>query len=341
MLSERKQHVLVAVIETYVQTGEPVGSKAVVDRLSNAVSAATIRNEMADLVALGYLEQPHTSAGRVPTAKAFRLYIDTLMPHQPLAAEQRRDLDQQLLSGSQDPEQIIASAAQALSDMTGCAVVTTTPSEQSVAVTDIELKAVSAHTVAVLLTIGTGSLRTRICRLRIPVETEFLHTLSHRLQERFVGKPLGMIGVGEIQSLLAKSGERAWDYAPVLTTFYELVCAAAESGLMLNGQLNLLKHPDYHLEDARSLLFFLSQQDQLRQLLTAHSGGLRVILGEENPRPELNHSSILMTRYVLHNGANGSIGLIGPMRMDYAQMIPQLEYVAGAVGKWLTDLTKD
>ena len=341
MLSERKQHILVAVIETYVRTGEPVGSKAVVDRLENAVSPATIRNEMADLVALGYLEQPHTSAGRVPTSKAFRLYIDSLMPHNTITDERRRDLDEQLQSGSQDPEQIIASAAQALSDMTGCVVVTTTPSEQSVAVTDIELKAVSAHTVAVLLTIGTGSLRTRVCRMPTPIELDFLHTLELQLRERFVGKPIGMIGVGEIQSLLAVSGERAWDYAPVLTTFYELVCAAAESDLMLNGQLNLLKHPDYHLEDARSLLFFLSQQDQLRRLMTAHSGGLRVILGEENPRPELNSSSILMTRYVLHNGANGSIGLIGPLRMDYAQMIPQLEYVAGAVGKWLTDLTKE
>lgn len=341
MLSERKQHILVAVIETYVQTGEPVGSKAVMDRLENAVSSATIRNEMADLVSLGYLEQPHTSAGRVPTAKAFRLYIDTLMPHQPLAEDNRRDLDQQLLSGSHDPEQIIVNAAKVLSDLTGCVVVTTTPSEQSVGITDIELKAVSAHAVAVLLTVGSGSLRTRTCRLQTAVDPDALQALTHRLNEQFLGRPLGMIGIGEVQSLLASIGEAAWDYAPVLTTFYELVCAAAESDLVLNGQLNLLQHPDYHLEDARSLLYFLSQQDQLRRMLTAHSGGLRVILGEENPRPELNGSSILMTRYVMKGGANGSIGIIGPLRMDYASMIPRLEYVAGAVGKWLTDLMKE
>ena len=341
MLSERQQHILVAVIEQYVRSGEPVGSKAVVDCLQDAVSSATVRNDMAELVARGYLEQPHTSAGRVPTAKAFRLYVDSLMQRQTLPEEKRQDIDRRLLGGSQEPENIISNAAKALSEMTDCVVVTTSPSVQSVALTDISLKAVSPYTAAILLTVGTGSLRTRICRLQTQIQPAILHLLEAKLRDHFLSRPVGMIHISEVQGLLAGVEDFGWDYAPILTSFYDLVQSAAESELMLDGQLNLLKHPDYQMEDARSLLGFLTEQDQLRSMLTAHSGGLRAILGDENPRPELNHSSILMTRYVLHNGANGSIGIIGPLRMDYASAIPQLEYVAAAIGKWLTDLMQE
>ena len=319
-LGERKQKILTAIIDSYIQTGEPVGSKALVEMLGNAVSSATIRNEMAELASWGYLEQPHTSAGRIPTAKAFRLYIDHLMRRQALSDEDQKDIDD-MLAGS-----------------TGCAAVSTTPSEQGAVIRRIEIMRVSSRSAALLLMTGSGVLRSRVCRFDGDVETDTLQMLCNVLTENFLGAQLTDIGVPQVQNLLISLGDYGLTCAAALTAFYELVQESAEAEVLLTGQLNLLQHPDYELERARSLLGFLAQREQLMGMLAAHRGGLRVVLGSESLRPELNGSSIIVTRYSLDGRADGSIGLIGPLRMDYAATIPRLEYIAKAVGRLLSDM---
>lgn len=337
-LGERKQKILSAVIEAYVRTGEPVGSKALVEALDNAVSSATIRNEMADLAALGYLEQPHTSAGRIPTAKAFRLYIDRLMPHRPLPEDKRRRIDAQLAGAAGDPERLIEEAAQALATITGCAAVSTTPSEERASIRRIEALPVSAHAVALLLMTGSGVLRSRVCRFDTAIDGAAVERLANTLSAAFTGAALNDVGLPQIQGLLVSLGADGLALAPALTGFYELVQESAEAEVLLRGQLNLLQHPDYELERARSLLAFLAQRELLAHMLTAHPGGLRVVLGNESLQPELDGSSIILTRYTMGGGGNGSLGLIGPLRMDYADTIPQLEYFAKAVGRLLTEM---
>lgn len=337
-LGERKQKILTAIIEAYIRTGEPVGSKMVVEKLDNAVSSATIRNEMADLSAMGYLEQPHTSAGRIPTAQAFRLYIDKLMKRRPLGEEARRDIDDMLAGSASDPERLIGDASQALAEATGCVAVTTTPDQQEASIRRIEVLRVFPRAVALLLMTNSGVLRSRICRFDFDVEAELLQRLAETLEQAFGGRMLTEVGLPQVQGLLVSLGEYGLSCAPALTAFYELVQEAAEAEVLLSGQLNLLRHPDYELERARSLLDFLTQRDRLADMMTAYSGGLRVVLGSESHRPELNGSSIILTRYTLGNRADGSIGLIGPLRMDYAATIPRLEYFAKAMGKLLTEL---
>ena len=337
-LGERKQKILTAIIEAYIQSGEPVGSKTVVEKLDNAVSSATIRNEMAELSSMGFLEQPHTSAGRIPTAQAFRLYIDKLMKRRRLAEEAQRELDELLKSSASDPERLIEEASQALAATTGCAAVTTTPDQQSASIRRIEVMRVSPRSAALLLMTNVGVLRSRMCRFDFDVDGELLQKLSNALTDAFIGLPLTGVGLPQVQGLLVSLGEYGLICAPALTAFYELVQEAAEADVMLSGQLNLLRHPDYQLERARSLLDFLARRELLADMLTAHPGGLRVVLGNESHRPELDGSSIIVTRYLLGDGADGSIGIIGPLRMDYAAAIPRLEYIAKAVGPLLTEL---
>ncbi len=337
-LGERKQKILTAIIEAYIQSGEPVGSKTVVEKLDNAVSSATIRNEMAELSSMGFLEQPHTSAGRIPTAQAFRLYIDKLMKRRRLAEEAQRELDELLKSSASDPERLIEEASQALAATTGCAAVTTTPDQQSASIRRIEVMRVSPRSAALLLMTNVGVLRSRMCRFDFDVDGELLQKLSNALTDAFIGLPLTGVGLPQVQGLLVSLGEYGLICAPALTAFYELVQEAAEADVMLSGQLNLLRHPDYQLERARSLLDFLARRELLADMLTAHPGGLRVVLGNESHRPELDGSSIIVTRYLLGDGADGSIGIIGPLRMDYAAAIPRLEYIAKAVGRLLTEL---
>lgn len=196
----------------------------------------------------------------------------------------------------------------------------------------------SPRSAALLLMTNVGVLRSRMCRFDFDVDGELLQKLSNALTDAFIGLPLTGVGLPQVQGLLVSLGEYGLICAPALTAFYELVQEAAEADVMLSGQLNLLRHPDYQLERARSLLDFLARRELLADMLTAHPGGLRVVLGNESHRPELDGSSIIVTRYLLGDGADGSIGIIGPLRMDYAAAIPRLEYIAKAVGRLLTEL---
>ncbi|MBR3290239.1 MAG: heat-inducible transcription repressor HrcA [Clostridia bacterium] len=338
-LGERKEKILTALTEAYIRTGEPVGSKWLVERLDHAVSSATIRNEMAELDAMGYLEQPHTSAGRIPTAKAFRLYVDKLMQPRPLSAETRGEIDEEL-SRAADPDELMHDASQVLVRETGCAAVTTTPVEPSAVLRRVEILLMSARSAAIVLMTGSGVLRSRVCRLMAPVSPETLRTLSQMLTRTFVGRELTEIGLPRVQSLLTSLGEEGLLCVPVLTAFYELAQAAAASEVLLDGQLNLLRNPDFAPERVHSLLGFLSEQSQLSHLLALHSGGLRVMFGSEGRRPELIGSSLIVTRYT-PPGSDGVMGLIGPQRMDYAAAIPTLTYVADTVQRLFEQFTKE
>ena len=339
VMTPRKEQILAALIEEYIRTGEPVGSKWLMDKMGNTVSSATIRNEMAELTVMGYLDQPHTSAGRVPTPQAFRLYIDKLMKKRRLSEAARREIDDRLERAT-DPDMLMEEASQILAEDTGCAAVTPTPQEQQMMVRRVEVMIVSPHVVAMMLMTGSGVLRSRVCRLPLAPTTEQLTTAVGLLNRCFVGRPLQAVTLPAIQNLLLQLGEDALVCAPLLTAFHELAQTCAEAEVRMKGQLNLLRNPDYHPEIARSLLGFLTEQNQLVRMLAGHDGGLRVVLGNESLQPELMGSSIIVTRYAPHN-ISGSIGLIGPLRMDYATAIAELEYITQSVERILAQLIEE
>lgn len=338
-LGERKRQVVTVVVDEYIRTGEPVGSKAIAGRLKQAVSPATIRNDMVELSARGFLAQPHTSAGRVPTPAAFRLYVDQLMPRHRLSDENRRRIDERLEQAAGDPERLVEQASDLLAEATGYAAVTATPDRQGACVRRVEILPNGGRAAVLLLMTDGGSLHTRVCRLENGADPRVLQQLCAQLNETFGGKPLSEITMAMVQrSLLQTLSGHGLAYAPVLTVFAELVRESAEADVHLSGQLNLLKHPDYQPEHARSLLTFLSHREQVACMLTDHPGGLRVLIGNESPRPELTGSSVIVTRYSFGPKQDGTLGLIGPLRMDYAQAIPRLEYVAETVSRLLTKL---
>ena len=330
-LSKRKEQILAVLTDAYIQTGEPVGSKWVVEKLNDTVSSATVRNEMAELHELGYLMQPHTSAGRIPTAKALRLYIDHLMKPSALPDSTCQEIDEELEKAT-DPDSLMETAARILSRETGCATITTTPQENVALIRKMEMIPISSHAVALLMMTGTGALHTRVCRLMIPIKEETFANLSELLTKYFSGKQLSDIGIAQTQSLLMTLGSEALACAPVVTAAYEMVRESIASDIQFKGQMNLLRHPDYEPERVHTLLDFLSEQGRLSQLLSSHTGGLRVVFGNESSTPELNGTSLIVTHYTPHGG-NGTIGLIGPQRMRYDVAIPTLEYTALAVSR--------
>lgn len=339
MLSERKERILSILTDAYIKTGEPVGSKWIVEQLGNAVSSATIRNEMAELCELGYLDQPHTSAGRIPTPKALRLYIDKLMKPQKLGETYRHEIDAQL-ERTTDPGSLMETASGILAEQTGCAAITTTPMERLAMIKKLEIIPVSTYAVAIILMTTTGTIHTRMCRMMMPLEMDVYPKLANAISSAFAGRGLAEIGLPQIQSLLVSLGSESLACAPIVTAAFELVKESAEANVLFNGQMNLLSHPDYAPEHVHSLLGFLSEKGRLAQLMQLHSGGLQVVFGDESHTPELVGTSLIVTRYE-PRGGKGSIGLIGPQRMRYDIAIPTLEYMAQAVGRVFDTFMED
>ncbi len=340
-LGARKQQIVSAIVAAYIQTGEPIGSKALVEALEQAVSSATIRNDMAELAAAGFLEQPHTSAGRIPTVKAFRLYIDRLMSYCPLSEKSKQEVDDVLSSVAGDPDRLMAEASELLAQSTGVAAVAATPDQKEVCIRRIEVLETGARTAAVLLMTDNGGVRSRVCRLNAECDAEVLGHLAELLNREFGQCALSAVTTAKVQALFARLGACAFDYAPIITGFVDLVGDMAQSAVRLSGEWNLLQYPDYPLDRARSLIGFLSQREMLSRMLTAHPQGVRVVLGSESLRPELDGSCIIMTRCVFGDDRSASLGLVGPVRMDYARAIPRLQYVAQSVGRLLSRLAED
>lgn len=336
-LDERKTRILKAIIESYIDTGEPVGSKALAEQFENSVSSATIRNDMTVLVSAGYLEQPHTSAGRLPTAKAFKLYVEQLMQKRPLTPQETQLIDEALGSASGDATRLLEDTCRALADLTGLAAVATRPDEVGSSISRIDVLQMSPRNMAVMLALDNGFLRTRMCRCQRDIPSKVVVALADYMCHRFLNKPLDAITVAAMQEIIIELGELGLAVAPILSAFYELVQESADSKAVSAGQLNLLRHPDYELEQARAMMSALGDRQQLCSLLeNTPESGVRVLCGDD--APTLGSSSLITARYSLGEIGSGVIGVVGPMRMNYAAIIPLIEYFAQSIGRLLGEL---
>ncbi len=341
-LDFRKCRILAAIIETYIETGEPVGSKVLAEMLGNCVSSATIRNDMMALTAAGYLEQPHTSAGRLPTAKALRLYIDELMDRRPLTLQDRVDINALLAHAAGDATRLLEDVCRALADITGLAAVASRPDQVGTCISRIDVMQMSPRNMAVVLVQDNGFIRTRMCRCQRDIPSKVTVALGEYMSRRFLGEPLTAVTVTAMQDILLELGEAGLAVAPILSAFYELALECANSKVSLAGQMNLLRHPDYTPQQARTLTDFLSQQQNLAEWLDSHCPleGVQIILGDEC-HPALSGSALILASYSLGGRGQGTVGIIGPQRMNYAEVIPRIEYIAGSVGMLLGELFEE
>lgn len=329
-LSERKQAILASVVELYIQSGEPVGSKGLLSQMGIPVSSATIRNEMAELSAQGYLEQPYTSAGRVPTAKGYRYYVDHLMRSQEVDATIRRLIEVGVAHGSDDPARLLENAVAVLAELTRCAAVTTTPLGDKATIRRIELVPVGQRTVMMMLLTSSGVLKSRMCRLDADCGPGLLEPFYNMASSALIGRPVLEINTVMLQSLAASMDSNALAMLPLLGVVSDLAQRAAQSQVMLEGQSNLLGHREYD-GSVYELMEFLNKSGPMGQLLNISKKGVDVRIGAENGYPQLEKSSLILAKYVIHGENAGAIGVIGPTRIDYAKLIPSVKYLTQLV----------
>ena len=338
VLDFRKGRVLAAIVETYILTGEPVGSKALAEMLGNCVSSATIRNDMAVLTAAGSLAQPHTSAGRLPTPKALRLYVEEMMDRRPLTLQEKVDIKTALSAVSGDAARMLEEACRTLADLTGLCAVAERPDQVGVHISRIDIMQMSPRNMGVLLVQDNGFMRTRMCRCQRDIPTKFVNALTEYLSRRFLGGPLSAVTVGAMQEILLDLGEAGLAVAPILSAFYELALECAASRVTVAGAMNLLRQPDY--PNGRALAHHLSDRQHVSDLLERGGDGVQIYLGGDGD-PLYAGSTVILVPYSLGKRGRGTIGVVGPIRQDYATLIPRLEYFAAHLGRMMSELFDD
>ncbi|MBQ6019826.1 MAG: heat-inducible transcription repressor HrcA, partial [Clostridia bacterium] len=279
-LTARRERILGLIVEHYIATGEPVGSKFLSDVFDTSISSATIRNEMAALSAQGYIEQPYTSAGRVPSQRGYRYYIDKLMRRcEPDPSEQYR-----ILSGldrmSAEPERILADADEILAELTGCAAVSTTPLDERTVVKRAELIPLGSHNALVVVVTSTGIVKSAVCRCSDGLNMSDAELFYKIADADFNGRRASEFNLPRLQTIAASLGERALPFSPLLTSLYELASSVADCGLTVKGNSNLLNRREYDAS-AREVIGFINDGAALKRILLRVGDGITAFIGEE------------------------------------------------------------
>ena len=335
-LDARKLQVLAAIVEAYIATGEPVSSKRLVRQLGFPVSSATIRNDMAALFEMGLLEQPHTSAGRVPSHLGYRIYVDQLMKPRPLTEEERREIDALFNVRDPDPDKLLEDAAEALAEYTNCATVSTTITPRTVQVKRVEIVPAGQRTVVVLVIATNGVIKNRVCRVPFNLNEQLVEFANKFCNGRLAGRSVSEITQQYVNAVSVTLGDYAALFLPLLATVYELCKEINDGQFYTSGGANLLGYKEF-ADVARQLLETMQNRDELLGVIASREDAVFITIGKENTRSELVDTSVVVTKYHIGAQNEGAIGIIGPVRMDYARIIPHLEYFSQTLGRLLAE----
>lgn len=337
-VDERKLKILSAIVDEYIKTGEPVGSKTLVNALGISVSSATVRNDMAALEAMGLLEHLHTSSGRVPTYLGYRLYIDKLMKPTVLSAKERNMIDRMLGDGSVTPEAVVETATEALAQLTGLASFNTKNTPKISVITRVEVIPAGRRLYALLILTSTGSIKNKVFRMEFDISNEQLQFFERFLNDHLYGLKFDQLNPSMMQNLAVALGSYMMTLSPLLYAVYELSTEFCGGDVSLKGATNLLASRDF---DPNDVVRFISQKNELARMLSDVFDGIHVVFGKENNTFAISNSSVMMAKYNIGDTEAGSLGIIGPVRVDYARMIPYLEYFSDRVTRILSDVVLD
>lgn len=334
LIDERKMLILSAVVDEYIKTGEPVGSNAILQRLSVSVSSATVRNDMALLERLGYLEQPHTSAGRVPTYLGYRFYIDNLMSPKPLSTKEKRLIDSLIIRNDLTVDSVVDNAVNVLSDLTQLAVVSKTSMPVFSVITRVEVIPAGRRLYALLIITSAGTIKNKICRIEFDLSYEQLDYFARFINENLNGLNIDRVTSSMLQNLAIAMGGYMVSLSPLLNAVYELSGEMSKVDIHLKGEQRLITSG----VKADEVVSLLANKNNLDSLLSKAFDGISIVFGKENESFAVTNSSMIMSPYKIKEEQAGSFGVIGPLRIDYANVIPHIEYITQSVTKLLADV---
>lgn len=328
-LSERKLKILQAIISDYVRSAEPVGSRTLSKKYDLGISPATIRNEMADLEEMGYLTHPHTSAGRVPSDKAYRLYVNALMEKKELSGEEKLVIAQRLQGSVNEFEKTIEHAAAVLSEITNLTSFAMTPAQNNDTLKFINLLPVDEHTVVLMIVAESGKISNQALRMKVPYTEESLQLLAKTMTYNYKGKTISeALTLNIIEDVETDITAMSGLAANVMPNFMKTLEDMLNVNLYMDGLTNIFDIPEYNdLGKARSFLNMLSQKEDFTRKLLEREDGIIVTIGEENADDIMQDCSLITATYHVDGKMVGKIGVIGPTRMQYGEVTSIIEYL--------------
>ena len=321
-LTDRKKKILKVVIEDYIRTAEPVGSKAIAAQLGK-VRSATIRNELADLVEMGLLEQPHTSAGRIPSPKGYRLYVNELMERQRLSLDETERINQSLQLKMEELDRVISQAGRAVSSFINYPTYMSISGKKKLSARRFDLLPVDERSCIVVMMMSDNRVKSQLLRLQLKVDLDQLPTLVTLLNTHFVN-----ISPDEMNLRLMDVAEQIPPQLFLLlsqTVSYasDTLAESSQREIVTTGAKELLKLPEYRDADkAHQLMSFLT--DSKENLPVPDEGPMKILIGPENVSDALKNTSVVVASYDIGDDMRGLIGVVGPTRMDYATVAARL-----------------
>ena len=338
-LSERKKLILKAVVEAHIDGGEPVGSKSIMQSNMLSCSSATIRNEMAELEELGYLVQPHTSAGRVPSEAGYRFYVDTLVEQYAKTTHEVAQINQLLRIKMDEIDQILDMASRLASSMTNYTGIAIKPKMSTVTMTKFEIISMDLNNFAIVMITSGGAVKTKKVKIDRAVSVSALKRLSDIFNERICGLGADMINLPIIMGIEEEMGDDAFLVNPAVKCIYEVMNDIDGGDMKLTGINHLLKYPEYSdNENLFELLGTLENQDTILDLVSDVDGdGINVLIGSESSVKVMNNSSLVYIPIRKNGRTVGVVGVIGPRRMNYKQVLKTLGDISGNISNIIGD----
>lgn len=329
-LSERKVKILQAIIRNYLETGEPVGSRTISKYTDLNLSSATIRNEMSDLEEMGYILQPHTSAGRIPSDKGYRLYVDTMMEQKDREIEEMKEV---MVQKEDKMDQLLKQVAKLLAVNTNYASMITTPTIHTNKLKFIQLSRVDVNQLLAVVVVEGNVIKNNIIHTAEELDDETLLKLNILLNTHLNGLALEEINLGMISSLKQQAGIHSEIVADVIDAIAESIHAEEDLEVYTSGANNIFKYPELADQQKASSIINTFEEKQLltelvQENLSDHNNtGIQVYIGEETPIQSMKDCSVVTATYELGEGMRGTIGIIGPKRMDYDKVIGTLKTI--------------
>ncbi len=335
-LDERKLKILQAVVRNYLETGEPVGSRTISKYTDLNLSSATIRNEMADLEELGYILQPHTSAGRIPSDKGYRLYVDHMMAEKEREVAQIR---QELLQKEEKMDQLLKQTAKLLANDTNYAAMVSAPMVRGNKVKFVQLSRVDENQLVAVVVAEGNLIRNNMIAISRPIDDETLLKLNIMLNTSLNGLSLSQINLGMITALKAQAGAHEDIVAEVLDAVAETIGGDEDLEIYTSGAKNIFRYPELADNQKASEIINAFEEKNplhslaLKTLSDEENTGIQVYIGNEAPLPGMNDCSVVTATYDLGEGMKGTIGIIGPKRMDYEKVVDTMKSIMGQLDR--------
>lgn len=327
-INERKKLILKSIVDTYIASGEPVGSKYITEHIGFPVSSATVRNDMNDLENMGLLEQPHTSAGRIPSSTGYRMYVDGLMNRYHLTMEEINVIDELLNTKISEMSSIIEEATRLFSDTTNYAAVSITSKPKKGEVKRFEGILIDRYNILIVMITSMNLTKSRQIKTNVEIDTATLAVIVRVLNENLANVRLEDINIPLMLQIENQLGEYRDVFSPIVRAVYDVISEIDQYQVHLDGISNLLRYQEFaDVMKARSILSALEEKTQLiRMLGNARGNDINVFIGDDSLPGSMNNASIIFHTFDIEGGIVGAVGLIGPRRMDYSKVMAKLEY---------------